>query len=844
MTRVLLAGILVLAAVAFAATGPAEAADAAAQLKGVKVSDLPSGLSVVIETSGPARYHASLIDTPSRIVIDMDGAYAAPKSRWTSTPDPIKEIRGSQWKAGTARIVVELSHAVPYRVTEGPGGLTLTLGPSQEQSKTAKGEPPTAVTQIPKANASVPTAAKSAAPKPDMVKPPAAKRDTPAVAVVSARTETPKTAEPGATTPKSDVAKSEGSAASASRSRSPKLEPAHSAATKPTPATPDVSPGAAEADATKASVRAAAAVPAVPPTPPVSPVRVAQATPTMGSQTQATNGSKLITLDFKDADVVNVLRLLAAEAGRNIAVGDDVKGKVSVSLRNVTWEQALDTILEARGLQKIEKGGVIRIVSNEQLAKEREALAKAEDAKRKSEIEVRTKMAEAQLKEAEAAAKKQEAELAAAEAAARGPLVEDVIRLSYADPDDVAKTLQGILGIPPEGTAPVQGAPLGVPAVPTVVPSGPPTVPNPALGQLPPLNTPAQPVPWAQPQLVSVSQDVLAKGITIRANKATNSIFLRLYKRDMERIKKLVFEYLDVPLPQVKIEARMEILDRTALEAIGVQWGGGGGTNAGKATLVGQGFGEPNTGGGIAPSNLSPANGNLSPLSSLLPISGITGLPQGGNLVNLPLSALPNAGSVLPAGGLAFGIVGTNFNINLALQALSNLGKTRTLARPEIVTVENNKASISLGEELPYATVSAAGTQIQFKEALLKLEVTPTVIKLKNDPDHKKIKMIVVVENNDRGQTVNLGSSGQPPAINRRKAETLVLLNEGERLVIGGVTTTKNQNTVNKVPLFGDIPVLGWLFKQRENFDQGRELVVFLTPTVLPTTVAGAAPAK
>ena len=93
--------------------------------------------------------------------------------------------------------------------------------------------------------------------------------------------------------------------------------------------------------------------------------------------------------------------------------------------------------------------------------------------------------------------------------------------------------------------------------------------------------------------MVSVSQDVLAKGLTIRANKATNSIFLRLYAADLERIKKLVREYFDVPLPQVKIEARMEILDRTALEAIGIQWGGAGAGNVGNATVVGQGFQSP-----------------------------------------------------------------------------------------------------------------------------------------------------------------------------------------------------------------------------------------------------------
>src|SRR4029450_5452271 len=101
----------------------------------------------------------------------------------------------------------------------------------------------------------------------------------------------------------------------------------------------------------------------------------------------------------------------------------------------------------------------------------------------------------------------------------------------------------------------------------------------------------------------------------------------------------------------------------------------------------------------------------------------------GGNIVNLPFQALPNAASQLPAAGIAFGIIGTDFNIHLALQALATQGKTRTLARPEIVTVENSKASVSLGEEIPYATVSSAGTQIQFKEAVLKLEVLPTVVR-------------------------------------------------------------------------------------------------------------------
>jgi type IV pilus assembly protein PilQ len=232
-----------------------------------------------------------------------------------------------------------------------------------------------------------------------------------------------------------------------------------------------------------------------------------------------------------------------------------------------------------------------------------------------------------------------------------------------------------------------------------------------------------------------------------------------------------------------------------------------------------------------------------SPFPNLLPISGLTGLPLGGNVVNLPVtSALGSAASVAGggAGGIAFGITGSRYNVNLALEALRVLSKTRTLARPEIVTVENGTASISLGEEIPYATVSAAGTQFQFKEALLKLDVVPTVIR---EGDVTKIKMKVTIENNSRGTLVALGSTlGSPPAINKRKAQTEVLIKEGERLVIGGVTTNLDVDETRKVPLFGDIPVLGWLFKTTASQTTGRELVVFITPSVLKTDLAQASP--
>ena len=743
--------------------GISRAQTAPVQLRNVSIDRAADGVTVKIKTSGPARYQVTLMESPTRLVIDLaDTVYG-----WSSqslTPDvaPIKEIRGSQWKPGTSRVVLELTRKLGYRIEQGPDGLSVIL----DASATAKSE-----------RTPGPEPARRPEPKPDLK--------------AEAKVEAP----------------------------------------APTPAAARVAQAAA---ATTQPMASAQAVPA--------PIRLAQAQPS--AQAPAANGSRLISMDFKDADVVNLLRILAAESGRNIVAGDDIKGKASISLRNVTWEQALETILEVRGLQKIEKAGVIRIVSTEQLGKEREAVARLNEAKLKAEIDTRTKLAEAQLKEADLAAKRLNAQAAAEEARARGPLREETIRLSYADPEEVARTLQGILGIPPEGTAPVPSQPL----VPQVLPSGPTPAAAPGTGGQPYIAE----QPFSQmfgPQagqaglrpVVSVSQDVLAKGITIRSHKPTNTIFIRHYAADLERIKKLIREQLDVPLPQVKIEARMEILDRNALEAIGVQWGGATARNVGNTTLVGQGFATTNAGTGIAPVQITPANPGLT-LSNLLPMVPGTGLPAGANLVNLPFSLLPNASSAVPAGGIAFGIIGTKLNINLALQALETQGKTRTLARPEIVTVENSKASVTLGEEIPYATVSSAGTQIQFKEAVLKLEVTPTVIREKiGGEDITKIKMVVLVENNSRGDTLSPAPGVSVPLINRRKTETQVLMREGERLVIGGVTQSVQQNTVRKVPLFGDIPVLGWLFKQKETFETGRELVVFVTPTILKSDGAQAA---
>jgi type IV pilus assembly protein PilQ len=174
--------------------------------------------------------------------------------------------------------------------------------------------------------------------------------------------------------------------------------------------------------------------------------------------------------------------------------------------------------------------------------------------------------------------------------------------------------------------------------------------------------------------------------------------------------------------------------------------------------------------------------------------------------------------------------------------------RTQSLARPEVVVTENQKALVSLGEEIPYATVSAAGTQVQFKQAFLQLQVIPAVVcrdeaQFAKTGGIHKMRLTVLVENNTRGAIVDLGSqSGSPPAINTQKAQTEMMMLEGQRLVIGGVTQTTARQQDRKVPLLGEIPVLGWLFRQRGVNDTKRELVIFLTPTVLQKEAPNRAP--
>jgi type IV pilus assembly protein PilQ len=515
-----------------------------------------------------------------------------------------------------------------------------------------------------------------------------------------------------------------------------------------------------------------------------------------------------VTLNLRDASVPTALRLLAQQYKVNMLVTEDVRGQVTLDFFRVPAHDIFQAIIDAGNLRCVVSGDVLRVSTMTRLRAEEEDRVKAREGELRLEADTRKKIVEARRAEEELG-----------ELAARGPIREETIRLHYADAEDVAKTLQGILGIAPQGAT--QAA-----------------VPLPQLSQLyvpsPPIDIPSSPAPPLTAPSPSPPSEIVAKGLTVQAYKPTNSLFIRYYEKDIERLKRLVQERLDIPVPQVQIAAQMVITSLNALEQIGVQWGGAGAGNFGRQTFVGQGFQDAVRVPGTGAVNVNQTNPNLN-LSGLLPVNPATAVPLGGNVVNLPTSLLPTLAGATPAGGLLLGIIGSGFNVNLAIQALEVQGKARTLAEPKTVTVENAKATISRGFEVPFVSTPSQGlSQVQFKEALLKLEVTPRVIQ---DNGDTRIRMKVVFENNEPDFSGQRSVNGNP-SIFKRRQETEVLISQGQRLVVGGVTNDTSAMTTRQVPVFGRIPVLGWLFKSRETSKTGEELIVILTPTVLDVGAA------
>ena len=608
-----------------------------------------------------------------------------------------------------------------------------------------------------------------------------------------------------------------------------------------------------------------------------------------------------INLALRDASTPSTLRLLAQNYRVNMVVTDDVMGTLTLDFYRAPVRDVFQGILDANGLVCMKRGELLRVSTNERVVKDAKARADAQVSAATRDADVSKRINDAQTQAADAAIQraKRDVERRNAELQSQqGEIKQEIIRVKYQDPAIIANTVAAMVGLTPslaltpcrvkrkeitgqddklnsEALDPAGGG--GTSAAVELEksllafaratagglgggPTGPPPAAGPGvtgppggLGALPPFSAlfgPQPAPPAAAPAPPEVGSGLGGFGRaqggettpTIRTHCPSNSLILRLYDEQMKRVKEAIETQLDVMPPQVKIESRLELLDRTDLFALGVQWGGGGvlGINN-RTAIVGRGFtsNQDNTLGIPTASTGTQPIANA-PLTNVIPVSGTTGLAAGGNIVNLPIASLLEGAAAGGGGGFSFGIIGSRMDLNLALEALRVQNRSQSLARPEVVVAENQVAIVSIGEEIPYATVSSAGTQIQFKNALLRLWVSPVVI-CRDEPSagtrsggSHRIRLQVIMENATRGATVDLGSQlGSPPAINTQNASTDTVVNEGQRLVIGGITQLSTRDQIRKVPLLGDIPVLGWLFKQKGQDTQKRELVVFLTPTVL-----------
>lgn len=431
------------------------------------------------------------------------------------------------------------------------------------------------------------------------------------------------------------------------------------------------------------------------------------------SQAETPFSSK-ISFDFVDADITNVLRAIAEVSKKNIICSDDVKGKITMRLEEVSWEEALTAILKASGLEKIEEENIIMILT----AKRYE-----EEQKRKTELK-RT-----ELKEKEEKIKMREG------------FVAETVFLNFGDAQEIEKVVKTLY-------------------------------------------------PEAQVTIV----------------KSTNSLLIYAPKEKMEEIIRKVREQ-DIKPSMVQIEARIVQASSNFTRELGIQWGGRYRWKAENLEITGgKTYGESS-----GSSSFTSTTGQV----------GVRGEEYFPYVVNLPASVGVGSGGAL---GIYIGSIKDSLVLDYQLTALESEGKGKIISHPKILTSDNKKAIISQGKSVPYATVSQAGTQTQFVDAVLSVEVTPLVTKDGN------IKLQIKATKNfpDFARATPAG-----PPIDKKEAQTEVIVKDGETIVIGGIYETQESASGDGLPLVRKIPLLGWLFGHKLKTTDKTELLIFVTPTII-----------
>ncbi|MEZ8151808.1 type IV pilus secretin PilQ [Vibrio splendidus] len=416
---------------------------------------------------------------------------------------------------------------------------------------------------------------------------------------------------------------------------------------------------------------------------------------------------KLISINFQDIPVRNVLQLIADYNDFNLVVSDSVAGNLTLRLDGVPWQQVLDIILQVKGLDKRVDGNVILVAPKAELdLREQQALEKS----------------------------RLEEEL--------GELKSEIIKINFAKATDIADMIGG------------EGA-------------------------------------------VSMLSD---RG-SITIDERTNSLLIRELEENIAVIRSII-DSLDIPVKQVQIEARIVTVTEGNLDELGVRWG------------VSSTNGSFKVGGSIEsnhPSQITPYddNGGNSAIDDFLN-------------VNLGATS-PNASSI------AFQVakLGSDTLLDLELSALQQESKAEIISSPRLITTNKKPAYIEQGTEIPYLESSSSGaTSVAFKKAVLSLKVTPQIT-----PDNRLVLDLSVTQDRP-GQVVKTGT-GEAVAIDTQRIGTQVLVNNGETVVLGGIFQHSVSSTVDKVPLLGDLPVLGALFRRSYENVGKSELLIFVTPKVV-----------
>ncbi len=303
---------------------------------------------------------------------------------------------------------------------------------------------------------------------------------------------------------------------------------------------------------------------------------------------------------------------------------------------------------------------------------------------------------------------------------------------------------------------------------------------------------------------------------SVQVNEHSNSLIIKASRDDLERMMPIINE-IDKPTPQILIKANIVETTKTTARDLGIQWGGMYGHKIGSQGL----YVTPGGTGGAAVAPGSAFSGDYTPTSGAA--AGIAGQGFG---VNFPAAMAATGSASL---GLIFGTIGENI-LEIQLNALQKDGKLKILSSPSITTLDNQTAFTENGEKVPYITEETGSTgattrSVKFEDVVLRLEITPHVI------DNKNLKMKVVVKKDEVDITRNVQGN---PFIYKKETSTSLIVQDGETIVISGLTKQRNLESVDGVPWLKDIPILGWLFKGEGKSESMEEVLIFITPNILP----------